>query len=136
MNDNAGALAVDFLVGFTIFILAFLWVATMIPNLFLGMSSHAIDYDAVAYRTGVILAEDPGATSAFVTNGRPWEARNDNQSVARLGLAIAKDAPNIFDQEKVDRFFNTSFFAYPDDYRKKAIFGDYPYKFNISLTVV
>lgn len=136
MNDNSGALSIDFLVGFTIFILAFIWVATMIPNLFLGLSSHTIDYDAVAYRTGVILAEDSGATSAFVTNGRPWEAQNDNLSVARFGLAISKDAPNILDDQKVKRFFNTTFFTYPDDYRQKAIFGDYPYRFNISLKIV
>jgi hypothetical protein len=136
MNDNSGALSIDFLVGFTIFILAFIWVATMIPNLFIGLSSHTIDYDAVAYRTGVILTEDSGATSDFVTNGKPWEAQADNLSVARFGLAIAKDAPNILDEQKVKRFFDTSFFTYPDDYRKRAIFGDYPYRFNISLTIV
>jgi hypothetical protein len=135
MTDNSGALSIDFLVGFTIFILAFIWVATMIPNLFLGLSTHTIDYDAVAYRTGVILAEDSGATSAFVMNGNPWEAQIDNKSVARFGLAISKDAPNILDQQKVNRFFNTTMYLYPDDYRNKAIFGDYPYQVNISLKI-
>jgi hypothetical protein len=136
MTDNSGALSIDFLVGFTIFILAFIWVATMIPNLFLGLSTHTIDYDAVAYRTGVILVEDPGATSAFVTNGNPWEAQLDNKSVARFGLAISKESPNILDEQKVKRFFNTTMFIYPDDYRNKAIFGDYPYRVNISLKTV
>jgi hypothetical protein len=135
MTDNSGALSIDFLVGFTIFILAFIWVATMIPNLFLGLSTHTIDYDAVAYRTGVILAEDSGATSAFVTNGNPWEAQIDNKSVGRFGLAISKEAPNILDEQKVNRFFNTTMYIYPGDYRDKAIFGDYPYQVNISLKI-
>lgn len=145
MSDNSGALSIDFLVGFTIFTLAFIWVATMIPGLFLGLSSHTIDYDAVAYRTGVVLTEDPGATSTVVTDGSPWEAQNPvtgKDNVARFGLAISKDSPNILNGEKVERFFcsttssspATAFF-YPDDYRKRVIFGDYPYRFNISLKV-
>jgi hypothetical protein len=139
MTDNSGALSIDFLVGFTIFILAFIWVATMIPNLFLGLSTHTIDYDAVAYRTGVILVEDPGATSAIVKDGSPWEVQNPitgKDNVARFGLAMSKDTPNILKREKVERFFDKTVFTYPDDYRKRAIFGDYPYRFNISLTIV
>jgi hypothetical protein len=138
MTNNSGALSIDFLVGFTIFIVAFIWVATMIPSLFLGLSSHTIDYDAVAYRTGVVLAEDPGATSPVVTDGSPWEAQNPvtgKDNVARFGLAISKESPNILNDEKVERFFNKTVFIYPDDYQKRVIFGDYPYRFNISLKV-
>ena len=146
MSDNSGALSIDFLVGFTIFILAFIWVATMIPNLFIGLSSHTIDFDAVAYRTGVILAEDPGATSHVVspTDPKPWEAQNlscyqpgnPTGPVARFGLAISKDSPDILDAQKVKSFFNTTAFHYPDDYQACGIFGDYPYRFNVTLTVV
>ena len=144
MNNNNGALSIDFLIGFTIFILAFIWVATMIPNLFLGLASHTIDYDAVAYRTGVILAEDPGAVNTvYVTDGSPWEVQSlitGKDNVARFGLAISKDSPNILSEEKVKRFFNSTAiypqgWVYPDDYQKRAIFGDYPYRFNISLNV-
>jgi len=131
MTDDSGILSVDFLVGFTIFIIAFIWVATLVPNLFLGVSSHGIDYDAVAYRTGVILAEDPGATSNATTV--PWEQATDNRDVLRFGLAVSKDTPNILDENKVNRFFCSTAFIYPDDYRTRAIFGDYPYSFNISL---
>jgi hypothetical protein len=115
--------------------LAFIWVATMVPNLFLGVSSHKIDYDAVAYRTGVILAEDPGATITAVIS--PWEVQPDSakENIERFGLAISKDTPNILSEIKVRRFFSSTVFT-DDDYRKKAIFGDFPYKFNISLSVV
>jgi hypothetical protein len=133
MTDSSGNLSVDFLVGFTIFMVAFIWVATLVPNLFLGISSHGIDFDAVAYRTGVILAEDPGATNASMTG--PWELQPDSakENIERFGLAISKETPNILSEAKVNRFFCSTVFSYPDDYRKKAIFGDYPYRFNISL---
>jgi hypothetical protein len=132
MADDSGNLSIDFLVAFTIFMIAFIWVATMIPGLLIGLSAHGIDYDAVAYRTAVILVEDPGATIPSIYT--PWEqeiaAGKDN--IERFGLAISKDTPNILSRKKIERFFSTDF-VYPDDYRKKVIFGDYPYRFNISL---
>ena len=60
MTDESGNLSIDFLVGFTIFMLAFIWVTSMVPGLLIGLKSNTIDFDAVAYRTGVILVEDPG----------------------------------------------------------------------------
>lgn len=128
--DESGNLSIDFLVGFTIFLLAFIWVATMIPGILIGLQSYTIDYDAVAYRTGVLLVEDPGWPAIS-----GWETILDPQkkNVTRFGLAISKDTPNILSDNKVKRFFNTTSFIYPDDYRTKVIFGDYPYRFNISL---
>jgi hypothetical protein len=133
MTDDSGAMSVDFLVGFTIFILAFIWVATMIPGLFIGIQSHAIDYDAVAYRTGVILAEDPGDVVSSADTSIPWELQKNKLNIARFGLTVAKDTPGILDETKVNRFFNATDFVYPADYQKRVIFGDYPYRFNISL---
>jgi hypothetical protein len=130
MTNDAGNLSIDFLVGVTIFILAFIWIATMIPGLFLGLQAYTIDYDAVAYRTGVILVEDPGWPAS-----PPWETYDDLQTsnVTRFGLAISKETPNILGQDKVNRFFCTTAFLYPEDYQQRAIFGDHPYHFNISL---
>jgi len=130
MTDENGNLSIDFLAGFTIFILAFIWVVSMIPGLMVGLQSYTIDYDAVAYRTGVILVEDPGWPVS-----PPWEYYIDQQksNVTRFGLAISKDTPNILAEDKVNRFFCTTAFIYPDDYRSRVIFGDYPYGFNVSL---
>jgi hypothetical protein len=135
---DSGAMSVDFLIGFTVFILAFVWIATMIPGMLVGLHATNIDYDAVAYRTSVILVEDPGWPE---TPG--WETKLDeakDMDIIRFGLAVRKDSPNILSQNKIDRFFNLSTpaapsvgFTYPDDYQPRAIFGDYPYKFNISL---
>ena len=106
MTDTSGNLSVDFLVGFTIFMVAFIWVATLVPNLFLGVSAHGIDFDAVAYRTGVILAEDPGASNVVT----PWEVQLDSgkANIARFGLAVSKETPNLLSDLKVKRFFDLS----------------------------
>jgi hypothetical protein len=130
MTDDYGNLSIDFLVGFTFFILAFIWVVSMIPGLLIGLQSYSIDYDAVAYRTGVILVEDPGWPAS-----PPWESYNDLQkfNVTRFGLAISRDTPNILSEDKVNRFFCSTAFIYPDDYHQRAIFGDFPYRFQISL---
>jgi len=133
MADESAILSVDFLVGFTIFLLAFIWIATLVPSLFLGLSSQSVDFDAVAYRTGVILAEDPGATSPNITI--PWEFYGDPRFVERFGLAVSKNTPNVLDINKVNRFFCSTAWVYPNDYRQRAIFGDFPYQFNISLKV-
>jgi len=136
MTEDSGLMSIDFLVGFTIFMITFIWVATLIPGLFIGLQSHTIDYDAVAYRTGVILVEDPGAVGPLVTGNQPWEIQNDKRDVARLGLAVSKETPLILDENKVNRFFCSTFFSYPEDYQKRVIFGDIPYRFNISLMAV
>ena len=132
MTDDSGVLSIDFIVGFTIFLIAFIWVISLVPGLLINLQGFTIDYDAVAYRTGVILVEDPGDITSMIFTS-PWESQSDKDFVARFGLAISRDTPNILLQDKVDRFFCTTEFVYPEDYQKKAIFGDFPYRFNISL---
>ncbi len=51
----------------------------------------------------------------------------------RFGLALSKDTPNILSTPKINRFFCSTSFVYPEDYQSRAVFGDYPYQFNISL---
>ncbi|KDE56004.1 hypothetical protein EI28_02460 [Methanoculleus sp. MH98A] len=122
-------MSLDFLVGFTVFMLALIMVVSMVPGLLAGLESSGIDYDAVAYRTGVILAEDPGWPVY-----PPWEMKTGayKDEIERMGLAVSKETPNILLSTKVDAFFNGSFFT-EDDYRNKAIFGDIPYSYNVSL---
>ena len=122
-------MSLDFLVGFTIFMLALIMVVSMVPGLLAGLESSGIDYDAVAYRTGVILVEDPGWPIY-----PPWEMNDENHTdeIQRIGLAVSKDTPNILLSTKVNAFFNDSFFD-PEDYRSKVIFGDIPYSYNFSF---
>lgn len=133
MRDDAVA-TFDFLVGFTIFIIAFIFVAAMIPHTLFSVQSSRIDYDAVAYRTGVILTEDPGmpASSTFPV----WEQKAIPQDVIRMGLSVEPGSAHILSKGKVERFFNDTFFTYPDDFRRALLFGDYPYSCNITLTML
>lgn len=132
MRDDAVA-TFDFLVGFTIFIIAFIFVAAMIPHTLFSVQSSRIDYDAVAYRTGVILTEDPGmpASPTFPV----WEQKAIPQDVIRIGLSVEQGSAHILSKGKVEQLFNDTFFTYPDDYRRSLLFGDYPYSFNITLTM-
>jgi len=130
MIDDAGNLSIDFLAGFTIFMITFIYVATLIPGLFIGLQSRSIDYDAVAYRTGVVLVEDPG-----MPYNPSWEtlSNTSDSQILRFGLAMSKDTPNILSPEKINRFFCSTEFVYPYDYQSRAVFGNYPYLFNISF---
>jgi len=158
MRGDSGQLPVDFLVGFTIFILSLIMVANFVPSLLVGLQrTSGIDYDAVAYRTGVVLVEDPGETNpaqqvAFPIGGNPaefgtmdwhpWELRTDKDQVSRFGLALARDTPNILSINKINRFFNVTQFSFShglgqdlgdSDYRSKLLFSTYQYGYNITL---
>jgi len=140
LPDEEGQLSIDFIIGFTIFMISFIFVISMASGLLVGLQSRTIDYDAVAYRTSVVLVEDPGEP-------RDWHLLDltipaDRDSLKRLGLSISRLSPGLLQQQKVDAFFNwdssagctgTESLCYPDEYKEKLIFGDYPYSFNIAL---
>jgi hypothetical protein len=139
-DREEGLLSLDFLIGFTIFLIALIFVGVMISGLLVHLQSRTIDYDAVAYRTSVVLVEDPGEPANWQLANLSYPAERAN--VKRLGLAIQKNYPGILLQDKVEKFFNDTTsagclaegkFCNPEDYREKLIFGDYPYYFNISL---
>jgi hypothetical protein len=143
MNDKwrlseDAQLSIDFIIGFTIFMIAFIFVATMMSGLLVNLQSQTIDYDAVAYRTGVMLTEDPGEPSDWHLS----DLSIQREDVERLGLSIGRNSPEILQQAKIEKFFRNSSspsceandeFCFPADYRQKLIFGDYPYNFHISL---
>jgi hypothetical protein len=144
MKRGSGQLPVDFLVGFTIFILSLITVANFVPSLLVGLQrTTGIDYDAVAYRTGVVLVEDPGqpagelrlGVNPVVAPSHPeWDLQTlaEKEFVSRFGLTITRDTPNILSINKIKRFFDTSFFN-DTDYRNKMLFSTYQYGYNITL---
>jgi len=131
MRNESAVSSVDFLVGFTIFLLAFILVVDMVPGVLIGIDSNTVDYDAVAYRTGTILVEDPG-WPVFPA----WEQYDSSHKneIQRMGLAVTKESPCVLSYPKITKFFETSFFT-PQDYREKVIFGEIPYSYNISLKI-
>jgi hypothetical protein len=144
MKRDSGQLPVDFLVGFTIFILSLITVANFVPSLLVGLQrTTGIDYDAVAYRTGVVLVEDPGQPAGELRLGvnpvvapphPEWDLQTlaEKEFVSRFGLAITRETPNILSINKITRFFDTSFFN-DTDYRNKMLFSTYQYGYNITL---
>jgi len=161
LSDESGQLSLDFMVGLSIFMIAFIIAATMTSGLLIGLESRDIDYDAVAYRTGVILAEDPGEIEetvgvypayAYIAPDRYawdliytidyWNQFHDS-NIFRMGLMMPRYyydvPPRVLMFNKIWGKFG--FFEpenqYPLDYYKdKIIFSDYPYQFNISLTML
>jgi hypothetical protein len=136
LDDDSAMLSIDFLAGFTIFLLALIVAAAMVPGMLAGLQSATIDDDGVAYRTSVILAEDPGwFEDPNGGIGTSWESKPD-ESIQRIGLAVSKETPNILSSAKIERFFNQTHYENdPAFYRKTVFFSDYPYSFNISLNL-
>jgi len=130
MRDERGQMSIDLLAGFAIFMLALIVVAAMVPGLLAGLQCSTIDYDAVAYRTAVILVEDPG-----MPYSPAWDLKDAShkEDIERLGLAVSREYPNILAITKVMKFFDDAYFTYPDDYSTRLALGDIPYAFNISL---
>jgi hypothetical protein len=126
-------LSLDFLAGFTVFIIAFIYVATLIPGFLLDLQNKNVDYNAVAYRTGVILTEDPGSPVSW-ENPAAYSDYFIQTNNIRFGLALSKDTPDVLSIQKINRFYCTTF-SYPTDYQSRAVFGDYHYLFNISLQI-
>jgi hypothetical protein len=126
MKDDSGLLSIDFIAGFTIFMVAFIIVVTMVSGLLVSLQSRTIDYDALAYRTGVILTEDagdPGGAGDLNDNapGTGWEIKDfgstqEKREVIRLGLALSKNYPNILSAVKVENFFYNNAGLTADDY--------------------
>ncbi|EJG06287.1 MAG: hypothetical protein PHU26_06135 [Methanofollis liminatans] len=133
INDDA-LMSIDFLAGFTIFLLSLIVAAGMVPGMLAGLQSATIDYDGVAYRTSVILAEDPGWFEDVNGGvGSRWEIKRDDE-IQRMGLAVSKETPNILSIAKVARFLNqTKYREDPAFYRSRVFFSDIPYSFNITL---
>ena len=148
--DDSGQLALDFIVGISIFMIAFIIVAAMTSGLLIGLQSREIDYDAVAYRTGVILVEDPGEIEERVGESHIapdryawdllypefWDDYHES-NVMRMGLMLPRyyydTPPRVLMVHKISEFFNQTKYDH-DYYQDKIIFGDYPYRFNVTLT--
>jgi hypothetical protein len=155
MKDDSGLLSIDFIAGFTIFMIAFIIVITMVSGLLVSLQSRTIDYDALAYRTSVILTEDAGDPGGAGDLNDPfapgWEVKNFNSTqersqINRTGLALSKNYPNILSSVKVDKFFYNNAGLTANDYlayRQKLMLFNFNnqylsmtptyYHFNISI---
>lgn len=143
VTNDSGQLSIDFIVGLSIFMIALIMASTMAAGLLVGLQSKHVDYDAVAYRTAVMLVEDPGEPVQVVKQSifpQPfgeyqWEfvkLELEKIFAKRFGLAVSKSTPGVISSKKMERFMDNSFFS-ADDYRNKLLFSDYPYNYNITI---
>ncbi len=142
MDHDSGQLSIDLTIGFAVFMIGFIFVVTLMGGLLVGLQSKTIDYDAVAYRTSVILVEDPGEprVNLYAVNPDPldlsWEQIDDPVQITRLGLLYSKEHPGVLSGEKIKRFFTPGEFT-NEEYKDKLLLsepGQYPYHFHINLS--
>ena len=132
-KDERGQMSIDFLVGMSLFMLALVFLMLHIPGMFLPFQTETIDHNSVAYRTSVILVEDPG----WGDKGTDWEKQNiDN--VSRIGLAIDKAHPNMLDMKKLATFENETLINNANLARKLGLYrhignSDVYYGYNITI---
>jgi hypothetical protein len=100
LESDSAQINIDFLAGISIFLISFLLAVQLVPNLFIPFQGQPVTLHSVAYRTSVILCEDPGwynGTNVSGTNqtwnGTNWEVHPDN--VSRMGLAKNKFSSNL-----------------------------------------
>ncbi|MCW7076503.1 MAG: hypothetical protein OCU18_04320 [Candidatus Syntrophoarchaeum sp.] len=107
-RESSGQISIDFLIGISLFLLTLVFLVQFIPTVFVSFGSESIDLSSVAYRTSVILVEDPGCwnNSATLRTESDWENHVDRTT--RVGLAIDKDHPNILNLSKIEAFSNTT----------------------------
>ena len=130
----------------------FIYAATFIPGLFVPYQSSAIDLSSVAYRTGVILVEDPGWYIYDGTNGYGlpnWEDNiadlKDSTKGGRIGLAdntLDKSTPNVLSIDKINALNNTNvattdtnYISYTLARNKMGLSGSMIYDFNLNITM-
>lgn len=101
LSSSSAQVNIDFLAGVSIFLVSFLLVVQLVPNLFIPFQGQPVTLHSVGYRTSVILCEDPGWYNGTVNDsgnltksfGHNWEDHPDN--VSRLGLAKNKFTANL-----------------------------------------
>jgi len=133
--NNEGRLSLDMLIGLSIFLVTFIFIAQFLPTVFADIRSE-IGLAHEAYKVTVLLAETEGAWSDGTHNGTNWEDYSslwcDNSFVFLPGLM--KDEPDFLSYEKIRAFENATEKCYS---KIQEMLGlktpDREYNFNVSL---
>jgi hypothetical protein len=83
---------------------AFLYVFTFIPGLFVPYQASAVDLSSISYKTGAVLVEDPGwyiyTMDGNQMSSPAWETQ-DMTKLARIGLAVDRSQPNVLSLDEI-----------------------------------
>jgi hypothetical protein len=135
-RDDGAQSNIDFLFGLAVFLMAFLYIFTFIPGLFVPYQASAVDLSAVAYKTGAMLVEDPGWYIYKVDDvqmGNPaWETQ-DISDLARIGLAMDRSTPNVLSLAKIEALAGIGQYEVIRD--KIGLNGTLTYNFSLGLVM-
>jgi len=133
-GTDSGNISIDFLMGLLVFVLAFAYIMTAIPGIFVPYQSTSIDLGSVVYRTSSILVEDPGwytRTVGGVNNSySDWDQGDNQNYVTRVGLAIDKRSPNVLSMDKIRAMQSLPYITARD---KMGLHNTAVYNFSLSL---
>ncbi|MDW7731128.1 MAG: hypothetical protein SCH66_01720 [Methanolobus sp.] len=141
MVNEKGQVAVDFLLGMSLVLIALGFTMQFIPGLFMSGSAGESSLDYTAYRTAAVLVEDTGWWENNTMNGTDWEYHPGN--ALRIGLAAddeprsrLTDSPNLISRKKTEQFM---FLNESTLVEMLGIYNDvddthFAYGYNISIT--
>jgi hypothetical protein len=141
MTDENGQIAVDFLLGISLVLIAISFTMQFIPGMFIAGTSGESSLDYTAYRTATILAEDPGWWENSTLNGTDWESNPAN--TMRIGLAVDDEprtrltnSPDLISKSKIEQFMllNESILTEMLGLYNNVGGTHFIYGYNISLT--
>ena len=97
-SDNRAQVSLDFIAAISIFLLTFSYLLMQVPAIFAPFQTQSTDFQPVAYRTAMILAEDAGwwSNDTLGRDGIDWENAPDD--ACRIGLATNKRNPTNFSE--------------------------------------
>lgn len=90
VKDNNGQMSVDFLVGITIFLIAFLYLITAIPSLFTPFQSNSDELTMTADKVAALLVENELANNT--DGGTPLPGIIDYAKFDNLNTRIKTDS--------------------------------------------
>lgn len=104
--NESGKLGLDLIIGLSIFMVSFIFIAQYIPSVFI-VERGETSLQPVAYRTGAILVEDRGYWTNGTANGSEWW--NHTDASFRIGL-MGEDV-NVLSNKRVNKLqklYNTT----------------------------
>lgn len=131
-KNESGKLGLDLIIGLSIFMVSFIFIAQYIPSAFTVEKSET-SLQPVAYRTAAILAEDPGYWTNGTANGTEWWNHTDESF--RIGLKGVGEDVNVLSNKRVkelQKLYN----ATNNSFIQQGLGLTTPYKsynYNISL---
>jgi hypothetical protein len=120
-EEERAQLSMDFLGGFVIVFFSLITVLIFLPTLFSSLQNPTLDLHPVAYRTSVLLVEDPGWWSNVTAGeqGYNWEDNlNDTNRIGLASVKYGKGEPGALDRNKTLALITLYNYSDPTSYGK------------------